>query len=88
MSMDGFRTVGQQDETMVILQTLLCLMREKNLLSRADIEELCDRVAMRAAQAERDPLPCCAEAATAAAGEMARISGYLGRQYGGKHRRA
>ena len=77
----------RQDETMVILQSLLCLMREKNLLSRADIEELCDRVAMRAAQAERDPLPCCGETARHAASEMARIGGYIGRQYGGKHRR-
>ncbi|KQT32373.1 hypothetical protein ASG29_11305 [Sphingomonas sp. Leaf412] len=73
---------------MVILQTLLCLMREKNLLSRADIEELCDRVAMRAAQAERDPLPCCPAAATSAATQMAQIGGYIGRQYGGKHRRS
>lgn len=79
---------GRQDEAMVILQSLLCLMREKNLLSRADIEELCERVAMRAAQAERDPLPCCSEAARHAATEMARIGGFIGRQYGGKHRRA
>ncbi|MBY0301885.1 MAG: hypothetical protein K2W89_09105 [Sphingomonas ginsenosidimutans] len=75
------------DETMVILQTLLCMMREKNLLSRADIEELCSRVAMRAAQAERDPIPCCAQAATAAANEMAKIGDYIGKHYGGKHRR-
>lgn len=75
------------DETLVILQSLICLLREKNLLSRADIENLCDRVAMRAAQAERDPFPCCAEASRAAASEMARIGDYIGRQYGGKHRR-
>ena len=86
MGIEGLAT-PRQDETMVILQTLLCLMREKNLLSRADIEELCDRVSMRATQAERDPLPCCAEAAHAAAGAMARIGGSIGRQYGGKHRR-
>jgi hypothetical protein len=78
---------GRQDEAMVILQSLLCLMREKNLLSRADIEELCERVAMRAAQAERDPLPCCSETARHAASEMAKIGGFIGRQYGGKHRR-
>lgn len=75
------------DESLVILQSLLCLLREKNLLTRADIEILCDRVAMRAAQAERDPLPCCSEAKAAAAVEMARIGGYIGKQYGGKHRR-
>lgn len=28
------------DETLVILQSLLCLLREKNMLSRADIEEV------------------------------------------------
>ncbi|GAA0665671.1 hypothetical protein FHT00_000885 [Sphingomonas insulae] len=75
------------DESLVILQSLLCLLREKNVLSRADIEELTDRVAMRAAQAERDPLPCCAEATQAAAREMARIGTYVGQHYGGKHRR-
>ncbi|WP_414711408.1 hypothetical protein [Sphingomonas sp. UBA978] len=75
------------DESLVILQSLVCLLREKNLLSRADIEELTDRVAMRAAQAERDPLPCCAEATQAAAREMARIGTYVGQRYGGKHRR-
>ncbi len=75
------------DEAMVILQTLLCMLREKNLLSRADIEELCERVTMRATQAERDPIPCCANAARAAADEMAKIGTYIGRHYGGKHRR-
>ena len=75
------------DESLVILQSLLCLLREKNLLSRADIETLCERVAMRAAEAERDPLPCCSEATAAAANEMARIGGYIGKHYGGKHRR-
>ena len=76
------------EESLVILQSLLCMLREKNILTRADIETLCDRVAMRATQAERDPIPCCADAARAAADEMARIGGYIGKQYGGKHRRA
>ncbi|KQN91092.1 hypothetical protein ASE95_12675 [Sphingomonas sp. Leaf231] len=75
------------EESLVILQTLLCMMREKNLLSRADIEDLCERVAMRAAASERDPLPCCAEATRAAATEMTRIGTYIGQRYGGKHRR-
>ncbi len=75
------------DESLVILQSLLCMLREKNVLTRADIEELTDRVAMRAAQAERDPLPCCAEATQSAAREMARIGSYVGQHYGGKHRR-
>lgn len=85
--MDGTLQSRQGDESLVILQSLLCLLREKNVLSRADIEELTDRVAMRAAQAERDPLPCCAEATQAAAREMARIGSYVGQHYGGKHRR-
>ncbi len=76
------------DEAVVILQSLLCLLREKNILTRADIETLCDRVAMRATEADRDPLPCCSEATRAAAEEMRRIGGYIGKQYGGKHRRA
>lgn len=84
--MDLQRT-NSGDESLVILQSLLCLLREKNVLSRADIEELTARVAMRAAQAERDPLPCCSEATQAAAREMARIGQYVGQHYGGKHRR-
>ena len=87
---NGLQTRGMTpagDESLVILQSLLCLLREKNVLSRADIEELADRVAMRAAQAERDPLPCCSEATQAAAREMARIGDYVGSRYGGKHRR-
>ena len=79
---------GSGDESLVILQSLLCLLREKNLLSRADIELLCERVAMRAQQAECAPFPCSETAAHAAAGEMARIGGYIGSHYGGKHRRS
>ncbi|GAA4212940.1 hypothetical protein GCM10022253_03160 [Sphingomonas endophytica] len=75
------------EESLVILQTLLCVLREKNVLSRADVETLCERVAMRASAAERDPMPCCAEATRAAATEMARIKDYIGQHYGGKHRR-
>ena len=73
--------------SLVILQTLLCLLREKNVLSRADIEELSARVAARAEKAASDPLPCCADAARTAASEMELIGGYIGRRYGGKHRR-
>ena len=87
--MDKFELVGgdTNDKTMVILQSLLCLLREKNLLSRADIEELCDRVQTRAAAREHDPFPCCPEGALAAASEMEKIGQYIGRMYGGKHRR-
>ena len=78
---------GGDDKSLIILQSLLCLLREKNLLSRADIEELCERVRLRAADQERDPLPCAHEGAVLAASEMHKISDYLGRRYGGKHRR-
>jgi hypothetical protein len=79
---------GSTDQSLVILQSLICLLREKNLLSRADIEGLCEKVTMRATQAERDPLPCSLETARAAAGEMARIGEHIGKHNGGKHRRA
>ena len=76
------------DEALVILQSLLCLMREKNLLTRVDIETLCERVAMRATAAEADPIPCCPQAAAVASSEMAKIGGYIGQHYGGRHRRS
>ena len=75
------------DKSLVILQSLLCLLREKNLLSRADIEELSAKVAIRAADRARDPLPCCTQDARAAASEMMTLNTYIGRRYGGKHRR-
>lgn len=87
MSDTGILPGAAGDESLVILQSLLCMLREKNVLTRGDIEDLCDRVAMRATQAERDPLPCCSEATHTAATEMARISAYIGQRYGGKHRR-
>ena len=87
--METLKTLqGPGDESLVILQSLICLLREKNLLSRADIEELCDRVALRAKQCENAPFPCSENAATSAATEMARIGGYIGTRYGGKHRRS
>ena len=75
------------DKSLVILQSLLCLLREKNLLSRADIEELSAKVDMRAADRAHDPLPCCDGGAMAAASEMSALKDYIGRRYGGKHRR-
>lgn len=77
----------QGDKSIVILQSLLCLLREKNLLTRADIEELHEKVRIRAANHAADPLPCCAQGVGAAEQEMAQIGAYIGRRYGGKHRR-
>ncbi len=76
-----------EDKNLVILQSLLCLLREKNILSRADIEELCDKVQARVANHASDPLPCQMSGARAAATEVAQIGDYIGRKYGGKHRR-
>ena len=70
------------EESLIILQQLLCLLREKNILSRADIEDLCHKVSVSAG-----PLPCCPEAASAASADMQRMTSYIGRQYGGKHAR-
>jgi hypothetical protein len=75
------------DKSIVILQSLLCLLRERNILSRADIEELCAKVQERAAHHEIDPLPCCDKQATEAATILSGLSDYIGRRYGGKHRR-
>ncbi len=79
--------VDNGDKSLVILQSLLCLLREKNLLTRADIEELSEKVAIRAADCARDPLPCREGGTLAAASEMSAISAYIGQRYGGKHRR-
>lgn len=70
------------EESLVILQHLLCLLREKNVLSRADIETLCSRVT-----ASAGPLSCCPEAATAASADMRLMTSYIGSRYGGKHAR-
>ena len=75
------------DKNLVILQSLICLLREKNILSRADIEDLCATVQARAADHAHDPLPCAAASARAAAEEIAQIGDYVGHKYGGKHRR-
>ncbi|MGI4732540.1 MAG: hypothetical protein ACRYFW_12455 [Janthinobacterium lividum] len=75
------------EESLIILQSLLCLLREKNLLSRADVEDLCQKVERRAAGQSQIPLPCCSEAAIGASGMMQRLTSYIGQRYGGKHGR-
>lgn len=76
------------EESLIILQSLICLMREKNLLTRADVEELCLKVDRRARGESQIPLPCCADAAQSASGVMHRLTSYIGQRYGGKHARA
>lgn len=79
--------VDPGQESMVILQSLLCLLREKNILTRADLEELSHKVALRASCATDGPLSCCPDVATAASEDLHRITSYLGRRHGGKHAR-
>ena len=62
-------------------------MREKNLLTRADIEQLCQKVERRAAGQSKMTLPCCSESAEAASSAMQRLTRYIGQRYGGKHAR-
>jgi hypothetical protein len=81
-------TFDTGEESRIILQSLLCLLREKNILSRADIEDLRHRVELRAAGGTADAaFSCCPEAAAAAAEDMKRMTSYLGQRYGGKHAR-
>lgn len=75
------------DESLIILESLLCVMREKNLLSRADIERLCEKVERRATGQSQIPLSCCSQSAEAASSVMQRLSSYIGQRYGGKHAR-
>lgn len=80
------KEVESGEKAMILLQSLICYLREKNVLSRADIEELRDRVEARIAATET-ALPCASAIAAAAATEMRELDDYCGRTYGGKHRR-
>ena len=74
------------DKAIIILQSLICYLREKNILNRADMQELRDRVEARITDAGR-VMPCAVPAAQAAAHEMARLEEFCGKRYGGKHRK-
>ena len=74
------------DKALILLQSLICYLREKNVLSRADIQELRERVEARIAESE-STLPCTSGLAAAAASEMRELDDYCGKKYGGKHRR-
>ncbi len=75
------------EESLIILESLLCLMREKNLLSRRDVELLCEKVERRAAGSSKNPLPCSSKTAQNAHSYLQHLAGYLGKRYGGKHLR-
>jgi hypothetical protein len=84
----GQRAAGDPgEESLIIIESLLCMMREKNLLSRADIEQLALKVERRATGQSSNPLPCCSESAEAASTMMQRLTSYIGQRYGGKHAR-
>ncbi len=70
MDMTREPDVTAGEESLIILQSLLCVLREKNLLTRADLEELAHKVEMRAAGKSEDGLPCCVESAHAASNAM------------------
>lgn len=82
------QTADPGEESLLILQSLLCLLREKNILTRADIEELCEKVSRRASGQADVPLSCCPESARAASEDMRRLTSYIGQRYGGKHARS
>jgi len=84
--MEGIK-VDSGEKAIIILQSLICYLREKNLLSRADIEELKDRVDARISNAEKS-MPCNLATAAAAAREMASLEEFCGKRYGGKHRKS
>jgi hypothetical protein len=75
------------EESLIILESLLCLMREKNLLTRSDIELLCAKVGRRAEGESKNPLPCRSESAQVAHSYLRQLTTYLGQRYGGKHSR-
>jgi hypothetical protein len=77
--------VDSGEKAMIMLQSLICYLREKNVLTRADIEELRDKVEARIADAESH-LPCASALATAAATEMRQLEQFCGKKFGGKHR--
>ncbi len=75
------------EESLIILESLICLMREKNLLSRSDLEVLCDKVGRRAQGESKSPLPCPTGSAHQAHNYIRELTSYIGRRYGGKHSR-
>jgi hypothetical protein len=83
--MEGIE-IDSGEKAIIILQSLICYLREKNMFSRADIEELKARIDARISAAEA--MPCDIATATAAAREMESLEKYCGKHYGGKHRRS
>src|SRR3546814_13316435 len=75
--------VAPGDKAMILLQSLICYLREKNVLSRADIEELRNRVEARMATPDSG-LSCATALVAAAVNAMRELDDYCGPKYGGK----
>src|SRR3546814_4495057 len=75
--------VAPGDKAMILLQSLICYLREKDVLSRADIEELRNRVEARMATPDSG-LSCATALVAAAVNEMRELDDYCGKKYGGK----
>lgn len=78
--------IDSGEKASIILETLICYLREKNVFNRADIECLLDNVENGYALGSKPNRPSEA-AVTAATQEMAAIEKYCGMRFGGKHRR-
>src|SRR3546814_20133371 len=85
MSMNN-DNVAPGEKAMILLQSLVRYLREKNGLSRSDIEELRNRVEARMATPESG-LSCATALVAAAVNGMRELDDYCGKKYGGKHRR-
>ncbi len=79
-------SINSGDKAMILLQSLICYLREKNILTRADLDELRERVELRVSTVNTD-IPCASVLAEAAAKDMRDLNDFCGKKYGGKHRR-
>ena len=78
--------IDSGEKASILLESLICYLREKNVLSRADLETLLDQVEKGHA-CEGKALRSDEAAVAAAARDMAAIERYCGLRFGGKHRR-
>jgi hypothetical protein len=82
-------TIGEAssgDKAVIILQTLICYLREKNVLTRADLEYLCRSIDARA-EASDGHMNCAVVAAEEASRDLRALTEFCGHRYGGKRAR-
>src|SRR3546814_9018875 len=77
--------VAPGDKAMILLQSLICYLREKNVLSRADIEALRNRVQARMATPDSG-LSCATALVAAAVHEMWELDDYCGKKRPEEHK--